>query len=105
MCESNADDDGLHQVYPNYGYFQCITGNCKKCGPDIVLMNILKENPGIMDSNEKVTWDRWEWGPNKRLNSCRFDQKTKTTSKKELIEMYLSDLHAMSYHLFSCNWN
>ena len=68
-------------------------------------MNILKENPGIMDSNEKVTWDRWEWGPNERLNSHRLDQKTKTTSKKELIEMYLSDLHAMSYHLFSCNWN
>ena len=68
-------------------------------------MNILKENPGIMDSNEKVTWDRWKWGPNERLNSHRLDQKTKTTSKKELIEMYLSDLHAMSYHLFSCNWN
>ena len=68
-------------------------------------MNILKENPGIMDSNEKVTWDRWEWGPNERLNSHRLDQKPKTTSKKELIEMYLSDLHAMSYHLFSYNWN
>ena len=41
MCEnnaeSNADDDGIHQVYPNYGYFQCITRNCKKCGPDIGL--------------------------------------------------------------------
>ena len=68
MCEvdeSNAESnahDGLHQVYPNYSYFQSITGNCKKCGTDGVLMNIIKENPGIMESSETVSWDRWEWG-------------------------------------------
>ena len=38
-----------------YGYFKCITRNCKKCGKDIILMNILKENPGIMESTDKVT--------------------------------------------------
>ena len=35
-------------------YFQCITRNCKKCGMDGVLMNIIKENPGIMESSETV---------------------------------------------------
>ena len=25
VCESNAEEDGLYQVHPNYGYFQCIT--------------------------------------------------------------------------------
>ena len=66
--ESNAESnacDGLHQVYPNYGYFQCITRNCKKCGMDGVLMNIIKENPGIMESSETVSWDQWERGKNK----------------------------------------
>ena len=105
VCESNADNDGLHQVYPNYSYFQCNTQNSKKCGTDVVLMNILKENPGIMESKDKVTWDRWEWDQNKRLKSHRLDQKTKTTSKKKLIEQYLTDLHGMSFHLFTCNWN
>ena len=64
VCESNAgsniEQDGLHHVYPNYGYFQCITQNCKKCVTDNVLMKILKENPGIVDCTDKITYDQWE---------------------------------------------
>ena len=35
----------------------------------------------------------------------RLDIKTKTTTKKALIDQYISDLEQMSFHLFSCNWN
>ena len=70
VCESNAEsnneEDGLHQVYPNYSYFQCVTLTCKKCGTDNVLMNILKENLQIADCTAEITYDRWEWVPNER---------------------------------------
>ena len=85
VCESNADDDGLPQVCPNYGYFQYITWNCKKYGTDVVLTNILKENPGIMESKDKVTLDRWEWGQNKRLKSHRLDKKQRLCPRKSLL--------------------
>ena len=91
VCENNVDHDGLYQVYPNYGYFQCITRKCKKCHPDAILLNILKENPVIMESTDEVSWDSWEWGPNERTKLCRLDKNTYTTPKKELIQMYLTD--------------
>ena len=62
MCvsnaESNTDEDGLHQVYPNYSYLQCITPTCKKCGTDNVLMKILKEIPGIADCTDEITYNQ-----------------------------------------------
>ena len=51
--ESNSGEDGLHQVYPYCGYLQCIIRNCKECSTDGVLLNIVKENLGIMESSEK----------------------------------------------------
>ena len=106
--ESNAADvtDGLHQVDPAYGFFECITRNCKKCGPSNVLLNILHKNPDIENCKSKVSWDRWEWVPKKK------DSKSKCLvivthygMKKKLIDQYIHDLHAMSFHVFSCNWN
>ena len=37
--------------------FSVLQGTVKKCGMDGVLMNIIKENPGIMESSETVSWD------------------------------------------------
>ena len=88
VCESNAEQDGLHQVYPNYGYFQCITPNCKKCGTDNVLMKILRENPGIVDCTDKITYDWWEWVPNERTGTCRLDLVTHPEMKMKLFNQY-----------------
>ena len=101
----NIPEDRLHQVDPNYGHFSCITRDCKKCGPEVVLMSILEQNPGILDCDSEVSWNCWEWVPKKNSTSKRLDIITKHGKKSELIDLYLSDLKEMSYHLFSCHWN
>ena len=61
MCDVTNDEnnsDGLHQVDPAYGNFKCIMCNCKKCGPDNILLEILKQNPGIEDSKELIEFNR-----------------------------------------------
>ena len=69
MCEvnSNAEDDSNTdgQINPNYGYFHCISRNCKKCGPDKVLLEILKSNEGIDEDDSLVQWQQWDWVPKK----------------------------------------
>ena len=108
-CDDQSDrdipQDGFHQVDPNYGHFSCITRDCKKCGPQLVLMSILENNEGIQESKQEVSWDRWEWVPKKGLKTKRLNIVTKYGTKNELIEQYLADLKEMSYHLFSCHWN
>ena len=66
MCDVTNDEnnaDGLHQVHPAYGNFECIMCNCKKHGPDNILLEILKKNPGIEDSKELIEFNRWDWVP------------------------------------------
>ena len=41
----NIPEDGLHQVDPNYVHFSCITQDCKKCGPEVVLTYIFRIKP------------------------------------------------------------
>ena len=60
-------------------------------------MSILEQNPGILDCDSEVSW--------KNSTSKRLDIITKHGKKSELIDLYLSDLKEMSYHLFSCHWN
>ena len=79
--------------------------DCKKCGPQVVLMSILESNDGIQESKQEVSWDRWEWVPKKGSKTKRLDIVTKYGTKNDLIEQYLADLKEMSYHLFSCHWN
>ena len=96
--DSNARDvtDGLHQVDPAYGYFECITRNCKKCGPDNILLSILQQNPDIENCKSEVSWDHWEWVPKKKdLEIKWLDIVTHHGSKKQLIDQYIHDLHAM----------
>ena len=108
MCEVNNNEsnvDGLHQVDPAYGHFECITQNCKKCGPDYILMEILKQNPGIQDSQEMIEYNRWDWVPKPGSKYKRLDLITETKKKIDVVNLYLQDLHSMSFHLFTCNWN
>ena len=68
-------------------------------------MSILEQNPGILDCDSEVSWNCWEWVPKKNSTSKRLDIITKHGKKSELIDLYLSDLKEMSYHIFSCHWN
>ena len=110
--DSNTDTledvqhDGLHQVDPNYGHFSWINQDCKKCGTDLVLMEILESNEGILSSKDIVSWTRWEWVPKKKdSKSKKLDLITHDGTKKDLINWYLKNLKGMSYHLFSSHWN
>ena len=103
---TNLEEDGLHQVNPASGNFSCITQNCKNCGTDIVKMKILEENDGIEKCKEKITWNRWKWVlKNLKTKVRKLDIEKNTGTRMELVQQYLDDLKAMSFHLFSCNWN
>ena len=102
---SKSNSDGLNQVDPTYGYFHCITRNCKQCGPEFVLMQILEEIPDLQTSTEMVSWNRWEWVEKKGSKYKCLDIVNHPGMKKELVDQYIADLNAMSFHLFSCNWN
>ena len=79
--------------------------DCKKCGPQVVLMPFSESNDGIQEGKQEVSWDRWEWVPKKGLKTKRLNIATKYGTKNDLIEQYLADLKEMSYNLFSCHWN
>ena len=104
--ESNtqSNSDGLNQVDPTYGYFNCITRNCKQCGSE-VLMQILEENPDLQTSTEMVSLNRWEWVEKKGSKYKCLDIVNHPGTKKELVDQYIADLNAMSFRLFSCNRN
>ena len=47
-----------------------------------------------------------EVGPqNAKTKIRKLDIKKPTGTRMELVQQYLDDLKAMSFHLFSCNWN
>ena len=102
----NLEEDGLHQVNPAYGHFHCITQNCRNCSTDVVKMEILEENEGIEKCNEEIAWKRWKWVlKNAKMKVRKLDIKKTTGTRMKLLQQYLDDLKAMSFHLFSCNWN
>ena len=102
---ASEEIDGCHQVDPSYGYFSCISCNCKHCGPEVILMKILEENPDLLTSTVPVSWSRWEWVEKKGSKSKRLESVHHPGTKKELIDQYIADLDGMSLHLFTCNWN
>ena len=57
--------DGETDILPQYGYYNCISRNCKKCGkkktfPSIYKEKILKANLEIKTSSEKIKCKWWE---------------------------------------------
>ena len=108
MCKVNNDEsntDGLYQVDPAYGHFECVMQNCKKCGPDYILLENLKQNPGLQDSQEIIEYNRWDSVPKPGLKYKRLDLINETKKKIYVVNLYLKDLDSMSFHLFTCNWN
>ena len=71
----------------------------------VVKMKILEANEGIENCKEKITWYRWKLVlKNVKTKVRKLDIKI-TGTRMELVQQYLDDLKAMSFHLFSCNWN
>ena len=103
--DDNSNVDGLHQINSSYGYFKCITCNCKSCGPDQVLLEILESNEGIEDVNTLVEWQFCDWVEKNNSKFKQLDIKRERKPKKELVKQYIEDLKSVAFHLFSCNWN
>ena len=69
-------------------------------------MKILEENEGIEKCKEDITWNRWKWVlKNAKMKVRKLDIEKTTGTRMELVQQYLDDLKAMSFYLFSCNWN
>ena len=111
MCPVTDVTDGKSTV-AEYGYYDCISRNCSKCGkkktfPDIYKQKIIKANPGIKHDNEIIKWKRWETTirigkdgkPIKRL-----DKFTKETTKIKFLEYFIKDMHDMAIHMFNWKW-
>ena len=103
--DSNADSNPLDQVDPAYGYLNCITRNCEHCGPEFVVMEIIKQNADLHDPEKRVTWKRWEWVQKPGTKFRRLEKITHEGTKADLVKQYAADLKGMAFHLFSCNWN
>ena len=67
---------------------------------------ILEENEGIEKFKEEITWNRWKWIlKNAKMKVRKLDIEKTTGTRMELVQQYLDDYKAMSFHLFPCNWN
>ena len=88
--DSNAHTDGLYQVDSSYSHFRCITHNCKSCGPDQVLLDILQNNEGIEDDKTVVEWQCWDWVEKKGMKFKQLNIETKKTTKKQLVGQYIA---------------
>ena len=58
MCEVVTD---VSLTDKKYGYMKCITRQCDDCGPQLLLYEILKENPDlIVEDPAIIKWKRWD---------------------------------------------
>ena len=102
--------DAETDIILQYGYYNCIARNCKKCGkkktfPRIYKEKILQANPEIKTSNEKMKWKWWEsnvWLSKEGKEIRRLDKFTKETTKLEFLDFLIQDIQELSLHLF--NW-
>lgn len=125
--DSEAESDAFHVVDPRYGRLDCISRNCRKCGVDLLMIEILRANNNIEGDETVVTWGRWEMTDpdekhtaKKKKSDGKSDGKGDTQEKKvkkrldivekegtkfELLTVFMKDLSKLSNHLFQCNWN
>ena len=107
LCPVTDTDGG---VVADYGYYDCISRDCKKCGKKKTFSSIYKQkvlaaNPEIKNNQQLFKWKRWE------MTVCqskegkeikRLDKFTKQTTILEFLEYFIKDLKDMVLHLF--NW-
>ena len=112
LCKIDSDDrfddrnDSLHQMNRDYGKIECITRNCSRCGSSSVQLEILQANPDIDSNPNLIQWNRWIWI--KKFPSAKNKTlilRTHQGTRKQLLDIFLSDLDSMSQHVFGANWN
>ena len=109
MCPV-TDADAATDVHHEFGYYNCIARNCKKCGMKKTFVGIykdkiLKANPEIKTNNENMKWKRWESTvclSKEGKEIKRLDKFTKETTKLKFLEYFIQDIQELSLHLF--NW-
>ena len=57
MCEVVTD---ISLANKEYIYMKCITRQCDDCGPQLLISEILKENPGLIEDPTIIKWKRWD---------------------------------------------
>ena len=117
MC-SVTDADTLDRVFRDYGKYPCISRDCKICGSrrsgnkiirgDFYEKKLLKANPGIYTDKSIIKWQHWETKVrlSKEGNAInKLDKVDKSGTRKEFLELFLQDVHAMSLHAFNWKWH
>ena len=110
LCPVTDTDGG---VVPDYGYYDCISRNCKKCGKKKTFSTIYKKkvihaNPEIKNDQKLVKWKRWEMTVRQSKEGKdikRLDKFTKETTRLEFLDYFIKDLQEMSLHLFNWKWH
>ena len=112
LCEIDSDDsfvdrnDSFHQINPEYGKIECITRNCSKCGATKLQLHILQQNPNIDSNPNIIQWNRWIWVEKfPGAKAKKLIMKTEQGTRKQLLDIFLSDLQSLSQHVFGANWN
>ena len=75
-----------------------LQGIVRMCSPDYVLLEILKANLGIEESDEMIEFNHWDWIKKKGLSYKRLGLITDRKKKIDVVNMYIrrSPLHGIS---------
>ena len=112
MCEIDSFDsssdrnDSFHQITSECGKIECITRNCSSCGTTKLHVSVLEANPGLEENKNIIQWTRWisvQKYPGSKIKKLILQ--TFSGTRKELLDIFLTDLVSMSQHIFSANWN
>ena len=110
LCPVTDTEGG---VIPDYGYYDCISRNCKDCGKKktfaaIYTKKIVDANPGIETDQQIIKWKRWENMTRETKDGKeikRLYKFTKETTKMEFLKSFIRDLCDMALHLFNWKWH
>ena len=80
MCEVVTD---IILANKKYGYMKCITRHCDDCGPQLLISEILKENPGLIEDPTIIKWERWD---SDELTKC-MDPHNETRTKNQCLKV------------------
>ena len=110
--------DAMPGILKEYGQYQCISRQCSKCGIRkkggknvrslFYEKKIKAANPGIYSDKRLIRWQRWE--TTTRISKDgkeikKLDKVDKVGTRKQFIEVFLSDVHEMALHVFNWRWH
>ena len=101
LCPVTDTDSG---VVADYGYYDCISRDCKKCGKKKTFSRIYKQkvfaaNPEIKNNQQLFKWKRWEMTVRQSKEGKeikRLHKITKQTTILEFLEYFIKDLKDMA---------